>query len=253
MIKAFYLIYQIVIALPVMIVLTIITALVTMAGSIFNDRFWGYWPGMIWGRLFYIVFLIPVHVHGRENIKKGESYVIAPNHQSYWDAFLMYGFSGVKFKWIMKKELGKIPFVGWACRMAGHIFIDRSSRVSSMESIKKAESKLRNGMSVVIFPEGTRTHDGRIARFKRGAFLISEELGLPIIPVVIDGNYTVMSRHAWHVTWHPVHITFLEPVMPKSNPETSEQEMARIMTETSNQVFTAISETLEKKADQGFS
>lgn len=244
MIKALYLIYQIVIALPVMIVLTILTALVTMTGSIFNDRFWGYWPGMIWGRLFYIVFLIPVHVHGRGNIRKGQSYVVAANHQSYWDAFLMYGFLGVKFKWIMKKELGKVPFVGWACRMAGHIFIDRSSRVSSMESIKRAESQLKNGMSVVIFPEGTRTSDGKMARFKRGAFLISEELGLPILPVAIDGNYTVMSRHAWHVTWHPVHITFLEPVMPKSGPECSEQEMARIMTETSNRVFTTIREKL---------
>ncbi|MBO7417094.1 MAG: 1-acyl-sn-glycerol-3-phosphate acyltransferase [Bacteroidaceae bacterium] len=244
MIKALYLIYQIVIALPVMIVLTILTALVTMTGSIFNDRFWGYWPGMIWGRLFYIVFLIPVHVHGRGNIRKGQSYVVAANHQSYWDAFLMYGFLGVKFKWIMKKELGKVPFVGWACRMAGHIFIDRSSRVSSMESIKRAESQLKNGMSVVIFPEGTRTSDGKMARFKRGAFLISEELGLPILPVAIDGNYTVMSRHAWHVTWHPVNITFLEPVMPKSGPDCSEQEMARIMTETSNRVFNTIREKL---------
>lgn len=250
MIKTLYLIYQIVIAFPIMLVLTLITALTTMTGSIFNDRFWGYWPGMIWGRLFYIVFLIPVHVHGRENIKKGQSYVITPNHQSYWDAFLMYGFTGIKFKWVMKKELGKIPFVGWACRMAGHIFIDRSSRSSSMKSISQAESKLKDGMSVVIFPEGTRTHDGRMSRFKRGAFLISEQLGLPILPVAIDGNYTVMSRHAWHVTWSPVHITFLEPVMPKGNPQNSEQEMAAIMNETSNHVYTVINEALDKKRYQ---
>ena len=78
MIRALYLIYQIFIALPIMIVATIITALVTMIGSVFNDRFWGYWPGMIWGRLFYLVFLIPVHIHGKENIRKGQSYVIAP-------------------------------------------------------------------------------------------------------------------------------------------------------------------------------
>ena len=104
MIRALYLIYQIFIALPIMIVATIITALVTMIGSVFNDRFWGYWPGMIWGRLFYLVFLIPVHIHGKENIRKGQSYVIAPNHQSYWDAFLVYGYIGIKFKWMMKKE-----------------------------------------------------------------------------------------------------------------------------------------------------
>lgn len=246
MTRALYLIYQIFIALPIMIVITIITAVVTMIGSIFNDRFWGYWPGMIWGRLFYLIFLIPVHVHGLENIKKGQSYVIAPNHQSYWDAFLIYGFIGIKFKWMMKKELGRIPFVGWACYMAGCIFIDRSSRASSMESIRKAESKLKNGMSVVIFPEGTRTHDGQMAKFKRGAFLISEELKLPILPVTIDGNYDVMSRHAWNVTWHPVHITVHEPVWPRSTSETDEQELKAIMTQTSEQVYNTINDTLTK-------
>ena len=144
--RVLYLLYQILIAFPIMLAMTIITALVTIIGSIFNDRFWGYWPGMIWGRMFYRVFLIPIRIHGREHVKKGVSYVIAANHQSYWDAFLMYGFVGVKFKWIMKKELGKIPFVGWACYMAGHIFIDRSSRIKSMESIRKAESRLTDGM-----------------------------------------------------------------------------------------------------------
>lgn len=246
MIKALYLLYQIVFALPVMIVVTIIVALFTMIGSIFNDRFWGYWPGMIWGRLFYLIFLIPIHVHGRENIQKGQSYVVAANHQSYWDAFLMYGFLGVKFKWIMKKELGKIPFVGWACYMAGHIFIERSSRVKSMESIRKAESKLKDGMSVVIFPEGTRTPDGKMGRFKRGAFLISQELSLPILPVTIDGNYEVMSRNAKSVTWHPVHMTIHKPIPPQVRPDMTEQEQTVIMNETAQQVSEIIQKTLDK-------
>ena len=246
MIRALYLIYQIFIAFPIMVVATIITALFTMIGSIFDDRFWGYWPGMIWGRLFYLFFFIPIHVHGREHIKKGQSYVVAANHQSYWDAFLMYGFLGIKFKWLMKKELGKIPFVGWACRMAGHILIERSSRVKSMESIRKAESKLKNGMSVVIFPEGTRTPDGKMARFKRGAFLISQELNLPILPVTIDGNYDVMSRHAWNVTWHPVHMTIHEPIMPRTDVGTTEQEQTQAMMETADKVSKIIQDTLDK-------
>jgi len=246
MIRALYLIYQICIALPIMLVVTIITALVTMIGSIFDHRFWGYWPGMIWGRLFYLIFLIPLKVDGKENIKKGQSYIIAPNHQSYWDAFLIYGFIGIKFKWMMKKELGRIPFVGWACYMAGCIFIDRSSRESSINSIRKAESKLKNGMSVVIFPEGTRSYDGQMGKFKRGAFLISEELGLPILPVTIDGNYDVMSRHAWNVTWHPVHMTIHEPVWPRSTKDSTEAEVKEIMNETSQKVYNTIKETLDK-------
>ena len=246
MIRALYLIYQIFIALPIMIVITIIVALATMIGSIFDHRFWGYWPGMIWGRLFYWIFFIPLKVDGKENIKKGQSYIIAPNHQSYWDAFLIYGFIGIKFKWMMKKELGRIPFVGWACYMAGCIFIDRSSRESSINSIRKAESQLKNGMSVVIFPEGTRSYDGQMGKFKRGAFLISEELGLPILPVTIDGNYDVMSRHAWNVTWHPVHMTIHEPVWPRSTKDSTEAEVKEIMNETSQKVYNTIKETLDK-------
>ncbi len=246
MIKILYLIYQICFALPVMIAVTILVALTTMIGSIFNDRFWGYWPGMIWGRLFYAIFLIPIRVHGRENIRKGQSYVIAANHQSYWDAFLMYGFVGIPFKWVMKKELGKIPFVGWACYMAGHILIERSSRVKSMESIRKAESKLKNGMSVVIFPEGTRTPDGQMGRFKRGAFLISQELELPILPVTIDGNYDVMSRHAWHVTWHPVHMTIHAPIPAQPNAGLTEQEQTAVMNDTAQKVSEIIQATLDK-------
>lgn len=246
MIRALYLIYQICIALPIMIVITILTAVVTMLGSIFDNRFWGYWPGMIWGRLFYIIFLIPLKIDGKENIQKGQSYVIAPNHQSYWDAFLIYGYIGIKFKWMMKKELGRIPFVGWACYMAGCIFIDRSSRESGINSIRKAESKLKDGMSVVIFPEGTRSYDGQMGKFKRGAFLISEELQLPILPVTIDGNYDVMSRHAWNVTWHPVHMTIHEPVWPKSTKDMTETQVKEIMNETSEKVYNTIKETLDK-------
>ena len=248
MIRAIYLIYQIFIALPIMIVITILVALFTMIGSIFNDRFWGYWPGMIWGRLFYLIFMIPVHIEGKEHIKKGQSYIIAPNHQSYWDAFLVYGYIGIKFKWMMKKELGRIPFVGWACYMAGCIFIDRSSRESGMNSIRKAESKLKDGMSVVIFPEGTRSHDGQIGKFKRGAFLISEELKLPILPVTIDGNYEVMSRHAWNVTWHPVRMTIHEPVWPSSDKDTTETELKAIMNKTSDEVFNTINQTLHLRS-----
>ena len=246
MIRALYLIYQICIALPIMIVITILTAVVTMLGSIFDNRFWGYWPGMIWGRLFYIIFLIPLKIDGKENIQKGQSYVIAANHQSYWDAFLIYGYIGIKFKWMMKKELGRIPFVGWACYMAGCIFIDRSSRESGINSIRKAESKLKDGMSVVIFPEGTRSYDGQMGKFKRGAFLISEELQLPILPVTIDGNYDVMSRHAWNVTWHPVHMTIHEPVWPKSTKDMTETQVKEIMNETSEKVYNTIKETLDK-------
>ena len=115
-----------------------------------------------------------------------------------------------------------------------------------MESIRKAESKLKNGMSVVIFPEGTRTPDGKMGRFKRGAFMISQELQLPILPVTIDGNYDVMSRHAKSVTWHPVRMTIHAPIMPRTDVGPTEQEQTQAMNETAQKVSEIIQETLDK-------
>lgn len=90
-------------------------------------HFWGYYPGKIWSQLICYLLLIPVKINGREKLHKRTSYVFVPNHQGSFDIFLIYGFLGRNFKWMMKKSLRKIPFVGKACESAGHIFVDRSS------------------------------------------------------------------------------------------------------------------------------
>lgn len=225
--KHIYLLYQIFIALPVMLVITIVAAIICLIGCIFDNRFWGYWPGMIWGRLFCHIFLIPVHIDGKENITPGQSYVVVANHQSFFDIFALYGHIGINFKWLMKKEIGRIPFVGWACKAAGHVCIDRASAMRSYESLNKAKRQLSDGMSVIIFPEGTRTPDGKLHQFKRGSFQIAADLGLPVLPVTINGCYQVMSRHDWHVNRHCVSITVHKPIdmtcsMP-SNMETTQR------------------------------
>lgn len=245
MIKILYIIYQICIALPVILVSTVLTAITTSVGSMIgSSNFWGYYPGMLWGRLFCWIFLLPVHIQGRNNIKKGESYIIIANHQSYFDAFIVYGFIGIKFKWLMKQEVEKIPLVGAACKAAGHILIDRSSSIKSQDSLKTAKNKLINGMSLVIFPEGTRTHDGKLGKFKRGAFQIAEELHLPILPVTIDGAYNVLPRNKWFVTWHKINITFHKPIPPKGTVDTEETERITYMRQSSDEAREIISEYL---------
>lgn len=246
MIRLIYIFYQICIALPIILVCTILTAITTIIGSIIGSSiFWGYYPGMIWGRLMCWIFLLPVHIKGRDHINKGESYIIVANHQSYFDAFIVYGFLGIKFKWLMKQEIQKIPLVGAACKAAGHIFIDRSSGIKSQENLKIAEKRLVNGMSLVIFPEGTRTHDGQIGKFKRGAFQIAEELHLPILPVTIDGAYNVMPRKKWFVTWHKINITIHKPIPPKGTVDTEETERITLMRQSSDEAHKIISEYLK--------
>ena len=131
---------------------------------------------------------------GREHIDKSQSYVFVANHQSMFDIYAIYGWLNVPFKWIMKKELEAIPFVGKACKSAGHIFIPRGQTKAAMSCIEEAKRKLTNGLSVVIFPEGSRTFTGEVGSFKRGAFQIATDLQLPIIPVTIKGAFEVMRR-----------------------------------------------------------
>ncbi|MCQ2066435.1 MAG: 1-acyl-sn-glycerol-3-phosphate acyltransferase [Bacteroidaceae bacterium] len=208
-----YIVYQFCIALPILIAVTILASVVTIIGTLVGDsEFWGYYPGMIWARLMCIVLLIPVHKYGMENIQKGRTYIIIPNHQSYFDIFMLFGFLGVNFKWIMKKELERIPLVGAACRRCGYIFLDRSSVASSRKSIAKAEETLSKGISIIIFPEGTRTHDGSIGKFRKGAFAMALQTRQPLLPITINGAFNVMSRHAWHVTWHPMSFTVHKPI-----------------------------------------
>ena len=229
-IRFFYIIYQLCIALPIILLVTILTALTTSVGSILgNPDVWGYYPGMIWSRIVCTVLLLPVRRIGLENIEKGKPYIIVSNHQSALDVFLLYGYLGIKFKWMMKKEIEKIPLVGAACRRAGFIYIDRNSIGSGKGSIAAAEETLARGMSMIIFPEGTRTGDGKMSRFKKGAFLLAAELGIPLLPVTINGAYRAMSRKAWHVTWFPLSITVHKPIEVEREDNTDESEInARI-------------------------
>lgn len=134
--RVLYNIYLICFALPVFLVLTVLTAVVTIIGSFLGGaHIWGYYPGKVWSILTCYVFLLPVKVNGREKLHKHTSYIFVPNHQGAFDIFLIYGFLGRNFKWMMKKSLRKIPFVGKACESAGHIFVDRSGPRKVLETI----------------------------------------------------------------------------------------------------------------------
>jgi 1-acyl-sn-glycerol-3-phosphate acyltransferase len=133
-----------------------------------------------------------VHVSGRENIQKGRSYVIISNHQSLYDIFLIYGWLGIDIKWIMKKELARIPGIGIGSKKVGHIFLDRSNPRVALESLNEAKRKLVNGTSVVIFPEGTRSKTGEITTFKKGAFKLALDLELPILPITLSGTKDIL-------------------------------------------------------------
>ena len=207
MLTILYRIYQLLIVLPLGLLATLLTALSTSLGCMLgNGNFWSYWPGRLWGIVMCRLCLFPVHVEGRENIKPGQSYIFMSNHQGAFDIFLIYGFLRRPFKWMMKKSLRKVPFVGYACEKADFIFVDNSSPAAVQQTMEQAREILRDGMSLMIFPEGTRTKTGEVGRFKKGGFILAQEVGLPIIPITLDGPFQVLpvKKGFSFVKWHPL-------------------------------------------------
>jgi 1-acyl-sn-glycerol-3-phosphate acyltransferase len=145
-----------------------------------------------WARFNSAVSMMSVAHKGQENLDSSRSYVIVSNHQSLYDIYVLYGFLGVDFKWVMKGELRSVPVLGAACAAMGHIMIDRSNTKAALDSINSAQSRIVDGMSVVFFPEGTRSRDGELNPFKKGAFRFALEMGLPILPVVIHGTKDIL-------------------------------------------------------------
>lgn len=148
--------------------------------------------GVWWARVSAFLAPILVTVKGRRNINEQQSYVVVANHQSQSDIFVLYGWLGVDFKWVMKMELRKAPFLGSACHALGHIFIDRSNQQAAIESLKEAKKKIVNGTSVLFFPEGTRSKDGELIEFKKGAFVMALDLGIPLLPVTINNTRNIL-------------------------------------------------------------
>jgi len=138
-----------------------------------------------WARLNSLLTPMLVSVRGRHHIDKRQSYVIVSNHLSHFDVFVLYGWLGIDFKWMMKKELRVLPVLGTACEKMGHIYIDRSNRESAVASLKEAKKKIVNGTSILFFPEGTRSTTGKLGELKKGAFVMALDLGIPILPVTI--------------------------------------------------------------------
>ena len=215
--KFVYRLYQLIVVLPIVAVATIVTALVVVVGcSLGNGPFWGYYPGKWWAWLIVRLLLLPVKVEGRENLLPHQSYVFVSNHQGAFDIFLIYGFLRRNFKWMMKRQIRKIPFVGLACQAAHHIFVDKRGPRQIKKTYDQARETLRGGMSLVVFPEGARTFTGHLGTFKRGAFMLADELRLPVVPLTINGSFDVMPRtrdRRW-VNWHPLRLTIHPPILP---------------------------------------
>jgi 1-acyl-sn-glycerol-3-phosphate acyltransferase len=166
----------------------------------------------LWGRSILAASGIQVRVTGMENIDPAESYIYMSNHQSNFDIPVLLAFLKVQFRWLAKEELFKIPFFGYAMQRVGYISINRSDRRSAFLSLKRAAQIIRGGVSVLIFPEGTRSLDGQIRPFKKGGFILALDAGVPIVPVVIRGTRSIMPKERLRIRPGRVSLEILAPI-----------------------------------------
>jgi 1-acyl-sn-glycerol-3-phosphate acyltransferase len=178
---------------------------------VINQKIGGY-CGPAWARLNAFFTPIFVTVEGKEKIKKNTSYIVVPNHQSHYDIFLLYGWLGIFIRWVMKMELGKIPVFGYCCQTMGHILIDRSSTESAIASLNAAKQKLSDGSSVIMFPEGTRNSTDEMLPFKKGAFRMAIDLGLPLLPVTILGTKDIIPTKTLNLMPGKAKIIIHDPI-----------------------------------------
>lgn len=149
-------------------------------------RLWS--KGMLW------LLLMRVEVQGREFLRPGEHYVFMANHQGMLDIPMINGWLGRHFKWMMKKELESIPLFGAACRAARFVMVDNSNAGAVRRTCRETAALMREGYSICLFPEGSRTWDGRMEEFHKGGFVLAKACGFPIVPITINGSFDALPR-----------------------------------------------------------
>jgi len=179
--------------IPVSILLTLFFSLLTIIASMLvGSSFAGSTFPVLWAKMVGRLTPIAVTVRGAEHADPTRTYVVVLNHQSQWDILLVYGWLKLNLKWVMKKELRKIPGLGLGCEKAGHIFVDRSNPRAARTAVMEALERLGNGVGILFFAEGTRSNDGRLLPFKKGAFRLAIEQQLPILPVTVSGTRNIL-------------------------------------------------------------
>ncbi len=207
---------------------TVILGTVAILLSLFDSS--GNLPHLVarlWGKIQLGITGTKVVITGLQHIAPQKSYILVSNHQSNFDIFAMLGYLPIQFRWIAKAELFRIPFMGWAMHRIGYISIERESPKKAYRSMLKAAEAVNGGVSVMIFPEGTRSQDGNLQPFKKGLFLIALKSQAPILPITIQGTSRIMRKGEWRTYPGNVSITIDAPIETAGIPSEKEEELSR--------------------------
>jgi 1-acyl-sn-glycerol-3-phosphate acyltransferase len=165
-----------------------------------------------WSRNALWAARIPYTVVGMERVPLDRPVVIASNHQSWFDIFLLGAVLPGSLRFVSKKELSRIPVLGRAMRSAGHVFIDRQNRQAAFGAYEEAAAAIRSGISAAVFPEGTRSRTGELQPFKKGPFVLAIAAGVPLVPAYCAGTIALKPKGRWLIRSRPVALLFGRPI-----------------------------------------
>ncbi|MGW8161594.1 MAG: lysophospholipid acyltransferase family protein, partial [Desulfobulbales bacterium] len=182
-----------------------------------------------WGRIICQLAGVRVRLSGTKNLEKKQTYIFVANHVSQFDIFSFQGYFPHDFRWIAKKELFRIPVFGAAMRRAGLIAIDRSHSREAMRSLNRAAQQISQGTSVLIFPEGTRSTDGKLKPFKTGAITLAIKAGVPVVPIGFNGTYHVLPKGRLLANAGEIMIRIGEPISSSDYTMKDKQQLAEYL------------------------
>jgi len=165
-----------------------------------------------WARVSIRLARLDVTVTGLERLDSHQTYVFMPNHASFLDVLLVFGFIPHNFRSIVQKEFFSIPLLGLTVKSSGQIPLDRKHPRKGLQAIKKAADLLKKGVSIVVFPEGTRSRDGQVHEFKTTLFILPIRAKVAVVPVLIEGTFQALRRGSVLLKCTPTKITFLDPI-----------------------------------------
>ncbi|OCC16431.1 1-acyl-sn-glycerol-3-phosphate acyltransferase [Dissulfuribacter thermophilus] len=168
--------------------------------------------GRLWSKIIFKAARSKIDVRGQEHIPHGTPVVFASNHQSQFDIPALYLAIPIQFRFVVKKELFKIPLFGLAMKRAGYVPIDRTGGKKAVKSLRAAVRRIKSGTSVVVFPEGTRSPDGKLLPFKTGALLVALKSGVPIVPIGIKGTHKILPKGSLWVRPGEVQVSIGRPI-----------------------------------------
>lgn len=193
--------------IPAISVYTIVLGTLSIGSSLFEKRgYFAHWCARMWSRLILVTTGVTVDIEGLERLTPGRTYVFVSNHQSIYDIPILFWSLPFQLRIIAKQSLGNFPFLGWHLRRTGHMLVDRS-RPDRARIFKWASHLTSQGLSLIVFPEGTRSRDGRVGRFKGGSFFLALQAGLPVVPLSVVGSRHVMLKG--RLATYPGHVTLV--------------------------------------------